>query len=226
MKSFTYILFPLFFLALAANAQDETNTPDGDEYVNYRQHNTFRLLEHPRTQTGIHGVTTPFMKQQSFGASVDMQTWYTEDLSVGLSFTITGRKVTPSFGYAIGQPLLTYYDISLFNEFKVQQWGRLQAAVRLYTGFAAFHLADNSIQVPYTWYDENGFAYEGERALSIDNNYFMRVAPAFVLRYSITPGIQIEGSAAYNFFIGNAHFGSSKDFNNYMAQLGVRVDIN
>lgn len=224
MKRFTATFLSLLFITLATYAQaTDSNDNAGETYS--QQSSPFQPLDSIKGQIGLFALTTPFMQQQSFGGGIDVQAWYTDNLSVGLSASVAGRKVTPTFGYAIGQSLLTYYDISLLNEYKVQQWGRLEAAVRLYTGFAAFHLADNSIKVPYTWYDEYGFAYEGEKALPVENNYFFRVAPAFVLRYRVGARVMIEGSAAYNFFIGNARFGRSKDFNNYVAQLGVKIDL-
>lgn len=224
MKRFTYTLLPLLFFAFATHAQvTDGNDDTGDTYS--EPSSPFHPLDSIKGQIGLFALTTPFMQQQSFGGGIDIQAWYTNNLSVGLSVGVAGRKVTPTFGYAIGQSLLTYYDISLLNEYKIQQWGRLEAAVRLYTGFAVFHLADNSIKVPYTWYDEYGFAYEGEKALPVENNYFFRVAPAFALRYRVASRVMIEGSTAYNFFIGNARFGRSRDFNNYVVQLGVKIDF-
>ncbi len=237
MKRFTFTLLSLLALLSTAHAQatdtaaytDTAIYADDyqaeDEYTDYEQHNMFRPLDSLKGQMGFFALTTPFMQQQSYGGGLDLQAWYTDNLSIGISLSASGRKVTPTFGYAIGQSQLTYYDISLFNEFKVQQWNRLEAGLRLYTGFSAFHLADKSIMVPYTWYDEYGIAYEGEKPLPIDNNYFLRVAPAFVLRYRVHSHVLIEGSMAYNFFIGNARFGSSKDFSNYVVQLGVKIDM-
>jgi hypothetical protein len=168
----------------------------------------------------------PFINQQAFGGGLDFQIGYTNNCSVGLSMTMMGRKIDQKFGYNIGEPKLRYYEFNLYNEIKVLQWKRLQAAIRLNTGYAAFRLSDNSIKEKYWWYDEYGNAYEGERALTIEKNKFFKVAPVLYLRYKIAYRVAIEASAGYNFYIGDAQFGRNTDFNNYMLQIGVKFDVN
>ncbi len=232
MKSLKFILLPFLLLAATASFAQETDSTVAeeivfeDEHLDYKSYDMFRILEYPKWQVGLFAASTPFMAQQSFGGGLDAQVWYTNNLSAGLSLGMTGRKITPTFGYYIGQSVLTYYDISLFNEFKLTQWHGFEAAFRLYTGFSSFHLADNTIKEKYTWYDEYGFAYEGERAVTVAKNAFLRVAPAMVIRYNINRNVAIEGSAAYNFFVGGPNFGKNSDFNNYQLQLGVKVGTN
>ncbi len=231
MRKLSFILLPFLLLtatlsfAQESDSTDDTVYEDESEYIDYKSHDMFRLLDTLEGQIGVYLASTPFMGQQSFGGGLDLQGWYTNSFAAGISLTITGRKVSPTFGYDIGQSLLTYYDISLFNEFKMLQRHRFEAAFRLYTGVSIFHLADNTIKERYTWYDEYGFAYEGERALPIANNVFMRVAPAFVLRYRVSRNVMIEGSAAYNFFVGGPKFGQLNDFNNYQLQLGIKANL-
>jgi hypothetical protein len=234
MKCFKFLLLPfLLFFNTIGFAQEDQNQPideaiyeDESVYLDYNKHDPFRMLDTANLSFGIYGASIPFFGQQSFGGGIDFQAGYTNNLSIGLSLTATGRKVDSKFGYNIGESLLIYYDISLYNEFKVLQWKRFEAAVRLNAGFAVFHLADNSIREKYVWYDEYGIPYEGERALSIANNNFFKVAPAFSLKYEIVYHIAIEANVAYNFYFGNPKYGTRSDFNNYMLQLGMRVDIN
>lgn len=226
------ILFLLLLLSASATyaqdiVPDEADTIYEDEstYIDYESQDMFRLLDSPRVQIGLFLATTPFMTQQSFGGGIDVQAWYTNNLAVGLSFSGTGRKVTPTFGYLIGQSLLTCWEVSLFNELKLKQWHGFEAGLRLYTGYANFNLADNTLKEKYTWYDEYGFAYEGERAVTIARNHFLRLAPAVTLRYAINRDVLIEGSAAYNFYIGGPNFGALNDFRNYQLQLGVKINV-
>jgi hypothetical protein len=235
MKCFKLLLLPfsLFFItnSFAQENQDQIvneEVYEDDIYLDYRKQDPFRLLD-TTTATmsfGIYLASLPFIDQQSFGGGFYYQVKYTNNLSAGLSFAITGRKVSPTFGYNIGESRLMYYDVSLYNELKVLQWKRFEAAVRLNTGFSVFHLADNSIREKYVWYDEYGIPYEAERPLSIANNNFFKIGPAFSLKYKIAYHIAIEASAAYNFYIGNAKYGNRSDFNNYMLQLGMKFDLN
>lgn len=235
MKCFKLLLisFSLFFITSSFAQENQKQIVDevvyqDDVSLDYRKQDAFRLLDSTTAtlSLGIYVASMPFISQQSFGGGLDFQAKYTNNLSAGLSFTITSRKVDPTFGYNIGESLLMYYDVSLYNEFKVLQWKRLEAAVRLNTGFAVFHLADNSIQEKYVWYDEYGIPYEGERALSIANNNFFKVAPVFSLKYQIAYHVAIEANVAYNFYIGNAKYGERSDFNNYMLQFGMKFDLN
>ncbi|MFA6059741.1 MAG: hypothetical protein WC756_16155 [Taibaiella sp.] len=235
MKCFKILLLPLslFFITNSSAQENQDQAIDtavykDDVYLDYRNQDAFRLLDNTTTTLGfgVYLASMPFISQQSFGGGLDFQAKYTNNLSAGLSFTITSRKVDSTFGYNIGESLLMYYDLSLYNELQVLQWKRLKAAIRLNTGFAVFHLADNSIQEKYVWYDEYGIPYEGERALSIANNNFFKVAPAFSLKYEIAYHVAIEANATYNFYIGNAKYGERSDFNNYMLQFGMKFDLN
>lgn len=234
MKSLRFILLPFLLLTTALSFGQESDSTDEeaqeiiyeDESLSYKTLDMFRILQQPKGQVGLFLTTTPFMTQQSFGGGIDGQLWYTNNLAMGLSLGITGRKVTPDFGYIIGQSVLTYYDFSLFNEFKMMQWHGFEAAFRLYTGWTGFHLADNTLKEKYTWYDEYGFAYEGERNVTIARNNFLRVAPALVLRYAFDRHVLLEAGAAYNFFIGGPNFGMNSDFNNYQLQLGIKINTN
>lgn len=230
MKKIVYVLIPLLFLfAYAATAQEndteETIFDDESGYISYEDRSPFRLLDSVQPRLGAYLATTPFFTQQSFGAGLDLSVRYTNNLSAGISLTATGRNVKPDFGYNIGESKLMYYDLSLFNEAELYRQHGLEVAFRLYTGLSVFHLADNSIKERYWWYDDYGNQFEGERALSIAYNYFLRIEPALVLRYRLSYTVMIEGNAGYNFFAGKAKFGQRSDFDNYQLQLGIKVDL-
>jgi hypothetical protein len=233
MKCLYFLLIPFLFFSTNSRAQEDTTTDANEEVyeedntdLSYNAMNPFRFVDSPICFLGIYGSSMPFVRQQAFGGGIDFQIGYTSNCSVGLSLSFLGRRVDPKFGYNIGESQLTYYELNFYNEIKFLQWRRLSAAVRLNTGYAAFHLADNSIKEKYTWYDEYGNAYEGERALSIETNKFFKLAPVLYLRYKVTYHMAIEASAGYNWYIGNAQFGRNADFNNYMVQLGLKWDIN
>lgn len=232
MKCFTFLLIPLLLLTASSFAQEETDLETVEEvpieenaHIDYKTQDPFRLLETPDLNLGLYAATMPFMNQQAFGGGLDFQIGYTNNCSVGLSLALMGRKVDPKFGYNIGESKLQYFELNLYNEIKALEWRRLQAAVRLNTGYAAFKLSDNSIKEKYFWYDEYGNEYEGERALPIETNKFFKVAPVIYLRYKVAYHVAIEASAAYNFYIGDAQYGLNTDFNNYMMQLGVKFDL-
>jgi hypothetical protein len=230
MKSFLLIAAMLFSMNLNAQCDDDADTAalqfDEDQYMDYNKFQPFQFLEHANFGLGISALTMPFLHQQAYGLGLDFQAFYTNSFAVGVSISMAGRKVDPKFGYNIGESKLFYIDLSLYNEAKLLQWRRFSLATRLNMGYAAFHLSDNSIKEKYTWYDENGIPYEGERALPIAANKFFKLAPALHLRYQIAYQVVIEASAAYNWYIGDTQFGHNADFNNYMLQLGLKWGIN
>lgn len=235
MKCRTFLLIPLLLFAYTSFAQEDAEQDqDAEEevyieentFIDYKTRNPFRLLDYLDIDMGLYAATMPFINQQAFGGGLDLRIGYTNNCFVGLSLAMMGRKVDPKFGYNIGESKLQYFEVNLYNEIKVLQWRRLEAAIRLNTGYAAFKLSDNTIKEKYYWYDEYGNAYEGERALPIETNKFFKVAPVLYLRYRVAPHVAIEASAAYNFYIGDARYGRNADFNNYMTQLGVKFDIN
>lgn len=240
MKSLKYILFALLFLpSFMASAQeappdtaqvaeeedDDTIYEDESGYIDYRSNDAFRLLDTLRGQLGIYALTMPFINQQAFGGGIDMAAWYTNNCAVGISMEFSWRGVNADFGYNIGQARILHYDFSLFNELKLTQWQGLEVATRLYTGYSAFNLDDKSVKVPSTWYDEYGNAYEGEEPLRVATNRYMRIAPAAVLRYHLSRNFMLEGSAVYNFFIGQTNFGHRNDFNNYQLHFGIKCNL-
>ncbi len=212
----------LFYLLLLLSALSGSRVSAQGNDLNYHP---FRVLDTPRASLGIFAASMPFMRQQSFGLGADVKMNITPMFSLGLSGLVTGRKVDPKFGYNIGEAKLLYYDISLFPEFTLYRNKGLEAAVRLYAGFSGFNLSDNSIRETYWWYDEYGYAYQGERALPIANNYFLRIAPAFAVSYRVARDVSLEASGSYSMFFGQATYAHRSDFNNYVVQLGVRVDI-
>lgn len=221
MKRLLYFLLLLGISGpLSSFAQD-----NNDEYTDYPSYKPFQLLDTPKTQLGIFAVTMPFMRQQSFGVAADIKIRLANSFSLGLSGLVTGRKVDPKFGYNIGEAKLLYYDVSVFPEFTLYKNRGLEAAFRLYAGFSGFNLSDNSIKEKYWWYDEYGNAYEGERALPVANNYFLRIAPAFAVSYRVARDVSIEASGSYSMFFGAAQYAHRSDFNNYVLQLGIRVDM-
>jgi hypothetical protein len=235
MKCLTFLLIPLLLFTNSVFAQEDTD-PDPETveevqieenaYIDYKTQDPFRFLETLDLNLGLYAATMPFINQQAFGGGIDFQIGYTNSCSVGLSFTMMGRKVDPKFGYNIGESKLQYLEFNLYNEIKVLEWRRLQTAIRLNMGYATFRLSDNSIKEKYFWYDEYGNEYEGERALPIETNKFFKVAPVLYLRYHVARYIAIEASAGYNFYVGDVQYGRKADFNNYMLQLGLKFDLN
>lgn len=233
MKCLYFLLIPFLFFTSTARAQentpvdtDETVYEEDNSEISYRSTDPFRFVDTPIFQMGLYATSMPFVRQQAFGGGLDFQVGYTNNCSVGISLGVLGRKVDPKFGYNIGESKLLYYELNFYNEIKIAQWRRLSAAVRLNTSYAAFHLSDNTVKEKYTWYDEYGNAYEGEKALSIETNHFFKVAPVLYLRYNVAYHVAIEAAGGYNWYIGDAQYGRNADFNNYMVQLGIKCDVN
>lgn len=122
---------------------DDTHTRQGP----------FSLPDTLRTSMGLYLSIMPFTRQQAFGGGLGYPgILYQRSLSAGLSLTLAGLKVEPTFGYNIGEAKLLYLDISLFPQCKLIQWKRLEATLRLNTGYALSRLSDNSVKEKY-WYD-------------------------------------------------------------------------
>lgn len=233
------LFITLFFCCFSAAlfAQDEDTTYVEEEYVDdsyYAEDDVtisyvedtkpFSLLDSPEVQLGLHIVSAPFFNQQSFGGGMDMLVRITNNFSSGISFAATGRRIHPTFGYLLGDARMTMADISWLNELTVVHANNFEAAVRLSMGWTGFVLSDNSIKERYWVWTEFG-GYEAERALPVDKNNFFKVAPGMAFRYKLTKDIQLEAGGNYNFYVGNARFGRRADFNNYVLQLGVRINV-
>lgn len=220
-----FILLFSFATSLSAQEDNADYSIDGEQYFSYEEESRpFRLLDTPLIQLGIYAASTPFFKQQSFGFGMDGQLWITNNFATGISFMVTGRRITPDFGYTIGDARMTFADISWLNELTVLNDNNLEVGARVSMGWAGYMLADNSIKERYWVWTEYG-GYEAERALPVADNNFFKLAPGIALRYRIDKDVLLEANGAYNFYFGNTTFGNRVTFNNYILQLGIKINI-
>lgn len=215
----------LFGYSLSAQEGDLYTEYD-DQYINYeKETKPFRFLDSPMTRFGVYAVTTPFFQQQAFGFGIDAQLQITNNFSTGFSLTAASRKISPDFGYTIGEARMTFGDISWLNELTLIQENNFEIGVRVALGWASYMLRDNSIKERYWVWTEYG-GYEAEQPLLVAHNKFFKLAPGLALRYRLGKDIQLEANGAYNFYFGNTTFGNRVTFNNYIVQLGIKIRIN
>jgi len=225
----TLLLTGLILFSCNLFAQDGDEFPAAsdydDQYISYAEETKpFRVLDSLSGYIGIYAATIPFFKQQSFGIGMEGLFRVTTNFSTGLSLAVTGRRITPDFGYTIGDARMTFADLSWLNELTLLHKNNFEIGARIALGWAGYMLADNSIKERYwVWTDYGG--YEAERALQVAGNNFFKLAPGMAIRYRLGKSIQLEANGAYNFYFGNAAFGDRADFNNYVLQLGIKVDV-
>jgi hypothetical protein len=227
---FLSALFILFFgKALAqsdtTDLQDIDSNDTEEVYDSYTEPSN--NLDTPIFSIGLYALSMPFnQQQQAFGGGISLKMNYKTNRAIGLHLDILGRGIDENYGYVVGAPTLLHWNIGAFYEYTFLQEHNLQASFRMNAGISGFSLKDNSIKEVYMWYDEYGNAYEGERAVTVDENIFFRVAPAIDLNYKISKSVSLEGMASYDFYIGNPSFGKIPQFNNYMLGLGLLITIN
>jgi len=221
------LLLCLAFCSYSLSAQEEDlYTEYDDQYIDYREETKpFRFLDSPMTRFGIYVVTTPFFKQQAFGFGFDGQLQITNNFSTGLSLTAASRRISPDFGYTIGDARMTFGDISWLNELTLIQENNIEIGARAALGWVSYMLRDNSIRERYWVWTEYG-GYEAEQALLVADNKFFKLAPGLAVRYRLGKDIQLEANGAYNFYFGNTDFGNRVTFNNYVLQLGIKIRVN
>lgn len=232
MKHKLLLAFLLFVLSCAnAIAQSDTtyiedvdDTTTNDIYDEYPVNSN--RLDTPVFNLGLYGLSMPFNKQQAFGAGLSLKMNYRTDRAVGVYLDVLGRGISEDYGYIVGEPKLLHWNVGLFYDYTFFMMYGFQASVRMNAGVSGFNLKDNSLKEIYTWYDEYGNAYEGERAVTVDENVFLRIAPAIDLSYKLSKSVSLEGMASYDFYIGNPNFGKIQQFNNYMVGLGLLIRIN
>lgn len=232
MKHKLLFAFLLFVLncgtAMAQNdttdLQDMDETDTAEVYDEYPVNST--RLDTPVFNLGLYALSMPFNKQQAFGAGISFKMNYRTDRAIGVYLEMLGRGIDEDYGYIVGDPKLLHWNVGLFYDYTFFATRNFLASVRINAGVSGFNLKDNSIRELYVWYDEYGNAYEGERAVTVDENIFLRIAPAIDLNYKLSRSVSLEGIASYDFYIGNPNFGKMQQFNNYMVGLGLLININ
>ncbi|KAA5534438.1 hypothetical protein F0919_07375 [Taibaiella lutea] len=226
---FLSALFVLFF-GKAMGQSDTTYTQDIEDDETEEVYNDYSTsttkLDTPIFNIGLYALSMPFNQQQAFGGGISLKMNYRTNRAVGLHLDVLGRGIDEDYGYIVGDPTLLHWNVGAFYEYTFLQEHNFQASFRMNAGVSGFSLKDNSIREVYTWYDEYGNAYEGERAVTVDENIFLRIAPAINLDYKISNSVALEGMTSYDFYVGNPSFGKIAQFNNYMIGLGVVIRIN
>ena len=231
MKSKTLFLafLAVFFFGKTMAQSDSSfievdDIPEAEEeaYVDYASNK----LDTPVFSLGLQALTMPMGNKQAFGGGISAKVNTRTNRAFGLSLDYLGNSVDEDYGYIVGDPKLAHWNISAFYEYTFLMDSHFQASFRMNVGVSGFSLKDDSIKEIYTWYDEYGNAYEGERAITIDKNIFLRLAPAINLNYKVSKNIALEAQAGYDFYVGGPNFGKISQFNNYMIGAGLVFRIN
>lgn len=183
-------------------------------------------LDTPIYSLGLNIITMPLGRRQAFGGGISGKINLRTNQAFGIDIDYMGSSIDEDYGYIVGEPKLLHWNVSAFYEYTFLMERNFQASFRMYAGVSGFNLKDDSIKEIYTWYDEYGNAYQDERAITIDKNIFLRLAPGINLNYKITPNISIEAQGTYDFYIGNPNFGKISQFNNYMIGAGIVFRLN
>jgi hypothetical protein len=227
-KTICLVLLAAFFFGKATAQSDTTNlgqaavNQPGDVYIDYGSNK----LDTPALGIGLNLATMSMGHQQAFGGGLSFKLNYRTNRAFGLSLDFLQGKTHEDYGYIVGEPQLSHWNLNAFYDYAFLTTPRFQAAFRMNAGVSGFSLQDNSIKESYSWYDEYGNEYEGERAVTVKKNLFLRIAPSINLNYKLSRNIAVEAQAGYDFYIGNANFGTTSQFNNYMIGTGIIFSIN
>lgn len=175
---------------------------------------------------GIGAVNTSFVQKSFFGAYLDLKYYAAQRWATGLSLSIAQRKITDTFSYSIGQPLLTFYEIGWVNQYDFFQKDNLRIGLSLNNGMAIARLGDNTQKERY----RTRYGYQ-KRAKEIETNYLYLLQPGLDISYKVysdKDGLDIYATskAQYRVVLGNPKFGQTNDFSNYWLGAGITIITN
>ncbi|EFK34663.1 Uncharacterised protein [Chryseobacterium gleum] len=168
-------------------------------------------------------VNTAILQKRFYGGYLDLKYYPVKRWATGLSFSLVGRKITDTFTYSIGQPLVDFYEIGWVNQYDIIQKDKIRLGVSLNNGVAISRLGDNAEKEKY-WARFGS----GKRAKEVATNYFYLLQPGLNVSYKIysntnSPDIYFTTKLQYRAVFGSPKYGQINDFSNYWIGAGITV---
>ena len=166
---------------------------------------------------------TPVLSKDLYGGNIDFKYYPYRKFATGLCFSMTEKKITDTFSYSIGQPLLDYYEIGWINQVDLMQRDKIRIGVNLNNGIVISRLGDNSEKEKY--WTKYGYRY---RAKEVATNYFYLLQPGLDISLRLFsnhhyPDFYLTTKFKYRFVFEDNKYGQLNDFSNYYFGLGISI---
>ena len=169
------------------------------------------------------GFTTPLLTKTFLGGSIDIKYYPTKKWATGLDFSGAQKIINNTYNYAMGTPIINYYEIGWVNQYDFVQTDKLRLGASLNNGIAISVLGDNDDRVRR--YGRYGNVYV-PRKIATNNLYI--IEPGFSASYRLYsnnhyPDFYLTTQAKYRFAIGGTKYADLSDFNGSYIGLGISI---
>ncbi len=221
MKPTFLLLFVLGIIISNVSNADSLNSEQPNTYAGSPENQSDKKPSGIYGRFGLWSFTMPVSDHKMFGAGFDIQLFYSPRFSTGFSMSTNLKSIHDGLGIAAGEPLLSYFDINIYQEYKIISKKAAGLSARFYTGSASLSLRDGSILEPHVVQDDDNTTHIEMRPKKVTAGSFYRLSPALVAQFRLLQKIDLEAVGGYNFFCDGS-FGNQKSLNGYFVQLGVK----
>jgi hypothetical protein len=184
---------------------------------------TSKILKYHEASLDLCAFYTPLISTATYGLNFDFKYYPHKKFATGFCSSITSKKIGNTFQYAIGQPILSYYELGWINQYDFLQTDRIRIGVNINNGIAISELGDNDIKVKY--WTRYGVS---TKAKEISTNYFYLLQPGIDMSFRLlsnnhNPDLYLTTKAKYRFVFGDSNYGRQSDFTNYYFGLGLSI---
>lgn len=169
------------------------------------------------------GFTTPLLTKTFFGGSIDIKYYPTRKWATGLDFSGAQKIINNTYNYAMGTPIINYYEIGWVNQYDFIQKDKLRLGATLNNGIAISVLGDNDDRVRR--YGKYRTVYV-PRKIATNNLYIIEPGLSACYRlYSNKhyPDYYLTTQAKYRFAFGGTKYANLSDFSGSYIGLGISI---
>ena len=169
------------------------------------------------------GVLTSVLSKKFYGFNLDFKYFPINRLGTGLYFTYAGKKITDTFTYSIGKPLIGYYEVGWINQYNFLQTDKVRMDVNLNNGISIARLGDDAIKEKHR--SRYGYTYVPKE---VATNYYYLLEPGADFSFKLfsfnhNPDIWVTTKAKYRFLFGDSKYATTKQFSSYLFAIGISL---
>jgi hypothetical protein len=166
---------------------------------------------------------SPVLNKDMYGGNIDFKYYPYKKWATGFSFSMTQRKITDTFSYAIERPIIYYYEMGWINQYDLLQNDKIRIGINLNNGLVISRLGDNAVLERYS----TKYSYQ-YRAREVATNYFYLLQPGLDISYRLFSNkhytdFYLTTKAKYRFVFGDTKYGQLNDFTNCYFGIGISI---
>jgi hypothetical protein len=180
----------------------------------------------PEGISDLCAIYTPLLSNNFYGFNIDIIGYRTKKWGTGIYFTYFRKKISDTFSYSIGRPIVDFYEVGFINQYDFLKTYRIRIDVNLINGLAVSRLGDNAIKVSHWWWWKFPFQYYTSRKIA--TNYYYLFEPGLDISLHLFSDKQgtnfyLTTKAKYRFLFGDCKYGTMNQFSNYLMAVGVSI---